>query len=606
VEVHVVNESFKPSCRIHAPRITIRRTDIISIFSILEGHCVMSGSKNPVDLTASELEKAGVAAYRTTMQKTPEEIFAMAAVSASDTERIRASLVRDMELATPEVLAQERAVRGNDDAVAAGFARRRMAEDRKARANALFAEGKWEEALLGYNTVLALFGAFVTVRSALDRRLVAVVHSNRAACFLAMGDAGRALEAARAAVKEDETLEKGWIRLGSACEALPACRADALEAYEKVSSNPVAAKRIAVLREPPIVVTTDGVTGIPEGSLDMRVLAPFPNPVRFYEGLMLPSEPVVAGEARENAYDYRLRLFLSHLATRCESGELNKDRPSRNVFAQSAAEELWFDVMGTFVAVPNVADDGRPRKFVRNAPEVPALLVALWTGKGKPPGFPEACEWMGRWTHVQPIRAMLVRNAALLPDEMKQSAPVGFTLSVLTHMAAPEIDYSVFEGCAAPGCTVECAGFRCGRCFVARYCGKEHMAAHWKVHKSKCVPLERRGPRLTIDCSRSYLDQPDYAIVYGYDYVRVPKKTFPGVVVVKIQRFGDIGVKICDPYGVLIASSARGADWFEPLKRALLARKAFSSGEGAAYFDADMTQEGRLVILLDHDWKCTW
>jgi hypothetical protein len=71
----------------------------------------------------------------------------------------------------------------------------------------------------------------------------------------------------------------------------------------------------------------------------------------------------------------------------------------------------------------------------------------------------------------------------------------------------------------------------------------------------------------------------------------------------ELGLFGKLGVKICDPHGVMIVSAASDAEWFASLKKLLLARPTFRK---VGCFDADMSQEGRLIIYFDHNWKCTW
>jgi hypothetical protein len=110
---------------------------------------------------------------------------------------------------------------------------------------------------------------------------------------------------------------------------------------------------------------------------------------------------------------------------------------------------------------------------------------------------------------------------------------------------------------------------------------------------------------MTLDCSHAYLDNPRRAQELGIDCVAVPRKTFPGVVVVKIQLFPGKLLKISDPYGALIMHMSPVADMNRDLAL-FLARANITDDRGFGYFDADMSQEGRLVIYLDHNWRCTW
>jgi hypothetical protein len=426
-------------------------------------------------------------------------------VARNDENLILAEVMREMQDAPPDLLAREAAAHGGDmDAVLRGFVNRRFAEECKADANAPFARGKFEAAMAAYDKLLRAFLAGIAKRkrSPLDKRLVAILRSNMSACSLAMGDVEQAVEEARAAIAEDETCEKAWLRLGTALEASPGKRKDALEAYRRIRSNVVAAERIAVLEAPRVEVTTEGLTGV-KGSVDPRSLAPFRNPTRFFGNrIYLPSEPLGPEEARSTTFDYTLRLMMLELAEIVEASDPKSLQNSRHelLSATDANEKLYIDLLGGFVTLPNVADDGRSRKVARNSSDIPILWVALWTGEGKPPFEAPTRKWSGAVfpLDLKRLKAMLLRNAGLLTahvtGRLAQLVP-GFTTTILTHVAAPELDFSVMEGCSMPGCVVECAGFRCGRCVVARYCGKEHMTAHWKVHKPLCVRSLSASPK---------------------------------------------------------------------------------------------------------------
>jgi hypothetical protein len=573
----------------------------------------MSKDWTSAKFSASELESVVADVLQRTQLKTNKEVLEkVAGIPASELEASMDGVLRDVMEAPREVIAQERAFYGDDNLaeVTGAFVSRRLAERSKELGNALFAEGKYADAMLKYTVAL---GILMTreKRSPLDRRLMAVLQSNMSACSLAMDDPKEAVAHAVAALKEDDTFEKAWLRLGAALEASPGRRAEALDAYREISSNPVAAARIAALTETetPVVITTEGLTGLPERSIHTNYLALCLNPLSFFGGgrIFLPSEPLLPGEARETAYDYCLRGFMASLALSLENCDPDVPQHSRHVFASESnpKDQLWLDVIGTFVTLRNVADDGRSRKVTHNSSDVPAVFVGVWTDKGKPPPVKvEPQLWHCGWSDLKPVRDMLMRNAALLSEESKKGLRVpGFTVSLMTHMAAPELDFSIMEGCAMPECRVKCAAYRCARCYVARYCGKEHMTAHWKVHKARCVPLAQREPKIELPCWHGYLDNPVNAKAIGVDCIAAPQKTFPGVVVVKIQLFGDLGVKICDPHGVLIVSGVSDAEWFVSLEKLLLARPTFRN---VGYFDADMSQEGRLVIFLDHNWRCTW
>jgi tetratricopeptide (TPR) repeat protein len=516
--------------------------------------------------------------------------------------------------ASADDVQQELSVHANDrKAVRQGFMQRQLAEKQKEKGNSLFGRGQFEAALQAYDAALSVCMMRESVvrkegRSALDKRMLAVIHSNCSACCLAMGQTDEAARNGWAATDADPTFEKGFLRLGMALEAM-AAPAEALATYRRIRSNEVAAKRIAALQPPPVTVTTEGLSGVRDGSLDLDSLETYEKPTSFFGNrIFLPGEPLLPSEARENAPDYLMRAFMLHLSQRVEDLAakcVGHQHRSRCFFVQEGDPDnpLCVDVLGNFFTLTNVVEDGRSRLVAHNASEIPAILVAFKRGTEQIRSHTAVL-----WKDLKPLTDMLTRNARLLSDATRAKwgphAP-GLTLSVLTHVAAAELDYSVFEGCAAPGCVVECAGNRCGRCFVARYCGTEHMAAHWKDHKSHCVPFDEREPGMIIDCTLAYCDNPENARDRSCDCVSVPQKTFPGVVVVKVQIWPDYSVMVSDPNGVLCCSALGHVDWAARLKEALLERGPVEEG-AHGYFDADMSQEGRITILLDHNWKCTW
>jgi hypothetical protein len=523
-----------------------------------------------------------------------------------------ARMRRAFPQASSEDVVRELAARGNDKGdVLRGFSNRQKSEEEKERGNALVAKGRHHEALLAYTTALRPVGALGCKDSALDRRLRVALHCNRSGCFLALKETELALDEARKATSIDATFEKAWLRLGMALEATPGGREEALEVYRRIAAtNAVAAERIAVLEPPRVVVTTEGLSGVPNGSLDLLRMERFPKPTAFFGNrIMLPSEPLAPHEPRASTHEYGLRALIKNLS---ESEELaNGHSAQRHTVArpESPDEKLCFDSLGQFVTLPNVAEDGRNRMFARPSSNVPIILVALWTGKGDPPLVKNVVP--RHWTHAvdhELFKAMLVRNAALLTSEVERRfRRPGYLISFLTHVAVPELDYSIHEGCSALDCKVDRARYRCSRCFVARYCGEEHMTAHWKQHKPHCVPLAQRQPQLSLTCKNVYADEPEVARHTGIDCIRLPRKTFPGVVVIKIQMFEDRTMKISDPNGVIrLFTSASIFLQHKSLEIAFLRSATIVGGFAVAYFDADMSVADRLVFFMDRAWKCTW
>jgi hypothetical protein len=502
-------------------------------------------------------------------------------------------------------------VHGNSESresdVFTGFTLRQRAEREKERGNDLFAEGKYGDAHAAYRDALKVVGAWSDKKK--GPRLLSVIHGNRSACLLAAGCTEAAVTAARQAVAEDATFEKAWLRLGLALEAKwgDECRDEALSVYQRISANAIAAKRIAMLMAPPVRVTVDGLSGVLEGSLDPSVLAPFPTTGIFFERVYHPSEPLVGGEARYSTHNYGTRALLVDVAERM--AELGQNGQVHFVIMESKDpdKQLWLKVEGCFLALPGVAHNGRSRKVSHNPSQIPVLFVQLWLGEREPPVAPAIQPLENYKVDLKSLRAMLLRHAALVSAEAKQRLKVerGYVLSVLTHVAVPELDYSVFEGCCFPGCLVKRADYRCGRCFVPRYCGEDHMTALWKQHKPRCLPLAQREPKMTLDITRGYYDCS--ANPMAESLLVVPEKTFPAVVVIKVQQFPSRMLKICDPNGVFILTAFEDCEWFAPVEKLFLPHATFShGGAGFGYFDADMSVEGRVVIFFDRAWKRTW
>jgi hypothetical protein len=511
------------------------------------------------------------------------------------------------QLPREELLEELKECHYNVELVLEGYVRRRKAEGEKGRGNALFAACKYEAAAAAYTAGIALCGC-----GALDVQLRAVLNGNCSASLLAMGRAEDALRHAEAATLDDPANEKCWLRLGAAHDAL-GHRRPAFQAFQKARSNTVAAKQSAELRVPPVVVTEYGLGGAWKNTVFLDPSNTYYKPTKFFKRLLLPGEPLVKGEVRLESFDYVVRKFMLDKAE-----EMRDDKEGsverRIVWTQRDDKQkfLRFDIIGSFVSLYKVFEDGRSRLVAPNATVIPVLLVALWIGKGEPPPGDQqpatvVCD------NVDRVQRIVLCNTLLLSDATKQSIPVprGFVLSVMTHVPAPELDYSVLEGCSVPGCEVECAANRCGRCYVARYCGEEHMKAHWREHKKLCVPLQQRTPALIFDCSHSYL-------VFGGDDREFVKKTFPGVMVVKVQMTDMHDFTICDAHGVLslnqddIVLDSRNNESFEKLKQLLLQLGTVSpadkdgNSDAFGYFDADMSVENRLIIYLDRAWKCTW
>jgi hypothetical protein len=495
----------------------------------------------------------------------------------------------------------------------------------KEKGNTLFAQGQHEAALAAFSQAIEMGTPLCMSENAVNERVMCVLHSNRAACFLAMGGAVHAaLSDARFAVALDSTFEKAWLRLGMALEAVPGSREDAVTAYRRIPSNAIAAKRIAVLqallaeapKTPTVVVTTDGLTGVPEGSLDPRVMAVFPDPSDSTRTACICRASLsgrwnCATTVTTTAFRLLMKELTHLVWSRYRSEVQGGLSVSRHVLRNPKRpnEEVWFDLMGDIVTLSGVADDGRSRMVSYNSSEVPLMLVQLH--KGKPPSIPGLGPnvWSTEQYAVdlQRFKAMLVRNSALLSKVAKLDDPKdGSCLSsVLTHVAVPELDYSVHEGCSFPGCTVESAPNRCGRCFLARYCSEEHLTADWKQHKLQCVPHAERQPAAQFGgMIHYYRDNEKTARLADYDCIPVPQRTFPGLVVVKILLLPNGYMKMCDPHGVFSINTADGE--LEEWKRMFLCTARMYQRYGVGYYDADMSVEDRVVVYMDRCWKCTW
>ena len=103
------------------------------------------------------------------------------------------------------------------------------AEEHKARGNACFARGEWEDAARHYTLALEAAPASTPEERKLDedtivervrRRDRAVYLSNRAACRVKLGSHRQAEEDCTAAIAEDDTFVKAYLRRSAARERL--------------------------------------------------------------------------------------------------------------------------------------------------------------------------------------------------------------------------------------------------------------------------------------------------------------------------------------------------------------------------------------------------
>ena len=103
------------------------------------------------------------------------------------------------------------------------------AEEHKARGNACFARGEWEDAARHYTLALEAAPASTPEERKLDedtivervrRRDRAVYLSNRAACRVKLGSHTQAAEDCTAAIAEDDTFVKAYLRRSAARERL--------------------------------------------------------------------------------------------------------------------------------------------------------------------------------------------------------------------------------------------------------------------------------------------------------------------------------------------------------------------------------------------------
>jgi tetratricopeptide (TPR) repeat protein len=377
-------------------------------------------------------------------------------------------------------------------------------EELKERGNALFAERKYRDAFKEYGRALELVGD--------DRRARAVLHSNRSACLLSLGDAAGALKEGKAAVEADSTFEKGFVRCGAALEAMSGRRAEALEAYRRAAgSSEVAAKRVKVL-EVPREVTLAGVTGIENGSLDPRQLEPFDNATQYFRQSLLLHESL--GEVcqvglcqYQEDSSYLLRVSMYRIAAGVERrahvfpyGPVKEPALKSVVLRdEESAIVLELRMCDGFKRLEDIDNDGRELRIVEASSSVPIIAMSwkdvcrefdpsIGVVRDDSAGYVVAVEVLLR------LRQHLESNAKLLAPDFKASLELdrGFAASFLSPMSTPALEYRVREGCAVRGCNAEFAKFRCSNCYLARYCGAEHSKQHWSEHKKSCTPLMSR------------------------------------------------------------------------------------------------------------------
>jgi hypothetical protein len=83
------------------------------------------------------------------------------------------------------------------------------------------------------------------------------------------------------------------------------------------------------------------------------------------------------------------------------------------------------------------------------------------------------------------------------------------------------------------------------------------------------VCRSRSEPKMTLDISRGYYDCS--ANKMAERSLVVPQKTFPNLVLIKIQMFPiNRSLKICDPHGVFILTSTEKDEWFAPVEKLFL------------------------------------
>ncbi len=182
--------------------------------------------------------------------------------------------------------------------------------------------------------------------------------------------------------------------------------------------------------------------------------------------------------------------------------------------------------------------------------------------------------------------------------------------AALSPIAVPAPEYRVLEGCAVRGCDAEVAKFRCGQCFVARYCGTEHSKQDWSEHKKSCVPLTKR-PFVAIDMERVLC----MSVGAHYNEVKYGQTTqiepMAGVVVVKLIGLEGQWIKVFDQscrFAVTILADMIPEETFSRVM-SLLFTKGFVATcghHGNIYIDAEISVPGRLLFFLDKAHYCEW
>jgi hypothetical protein len=378
------------------------------------------------------------------------------------------------------------------------------------------------------------------------------------------------------------------------------------------------------------------VTGIEKGSLDPRKMEPFDNAAKYFRESLLLSEMLQDYcEVRlcENMYgaNVALRKMLYELASQLERKDFNPPFGHSHLLVPNALlfrdKEsmivLEVELRGRFVRLRDIDSDGRDRHVAQAEASSVPILPVVWKDMPRDPSAGKRLSYARVCTlalaRLEQLKEHLQSNAKLLSPDFESSLHLrpGYCASFLSPVSTPVPDCRVLEGCALESCTAQFAKFRCGKCFLARYCGAEHSDEHWNEHKKLCKPRSSRA-HLEVSLGEVFCRQAPFYFAESCsaaDVARYSKiEPVQGVVVVKVMAMQGCGatreqwIKVFDNTACFMIALEEKDAIFKQLMSFVVSKGEMSScgHHSTVYCDADISVAGRMLLFTDKVHRCVW
>jgi hypothetical protein len=165
--------------------------------------------------------------------------------------------------------------------------------------------------------------------------------------------------------------------------------------------------------------------------------------------------------------------------------------------------------------------------------------------------------------------------------------------------------------------TFEIVESRCGKCYLARYCGPEHSAQHWSEHKKLCKPRSTRA-HLQISLGEVFCRQAPFYFAESCsaaDVARYSKiEPVQGVVVVKVMAMqgcgaaGEQWIKVFYNTGCFVVALEEKDAIFKQFMSFVITKGEMSScgHHSTVYCDADISVAGRMLLFTDKVHPRVW